>query len=187
MKKFYINYADPSLIKRISLDDNNNFNSISIGVSDVENLLITLIKKTISYPIYFVVEEFEVIISNPDTIIPHNIEFIKVGKSAIITIRSDGELRTVIEVVLEVLNYGYTIFVIEGNNLDPKFLMPKMPLIGRYQFNSLVFKKVRTILDVNEMGIVIHTNNNNINAPVKLIQYIPNDYLLDEENSNLNS
>ena len=184
-KEYFVQYSDQSIINSFDFPK-DIFVSISIGISDITNdFIISLVQKMFSLPVFFVLESM-IFGYEKETLIENNIPFYKFSSDgAIIKVDSVEKLDLVSELVEELVSNGLSVFIFHGKGIVEQDLIPSRQWNKPTVFKNVDINKVETFVDVEEVGFTIFSKNSLFNSPEKIPNYIPDDYLLDINSSDI--
>ncbi|MEA3318656.1 MAG: hypothetical protein U9Q88_01425 [Bacillota bacterium] len=185
-KEYFVQYSDQSIINSFSFPK-DVFASISIGMTDIsKDLIISLVQKMFGLPVFFVLNSMTFGYEK-ETLISNNIPFFEFSSDGVvIKIDSTEKLQLISKLAEELVSNGLSVFIFHGNDLSEQDLIPPKhwmdkPLI----FENLDVNKIETFVDIEEVGFTIFTKSSLFDSPEKIPNYIPNDYLLNIDSSDI--
>lgn len=185
-KEYFVQYSDQSIINSFDFPK-DVFVSISIGMTDITNdLIISLIHKMFGLPVFFI---FNTMIFGyeKETLISNNITFYEFSSDgAVIKVDSTDKLHLISKLAKDLVCNGISVFIFHGKDLSEQDLIPPKhwtdkPLV----FKNLDFNKLETFLDIEEVGFTIWTRSSLFDSPKKITNYIPSNYFLNIDSSDI--
>ena len=80
---------------------------------------------------------------------------------------------------------GFGSFLFQGESILYDDLCPNVHWSHPTEFPNLNWDKVATLIDINEVGYTVITNDNRINSTLKMLNYIPKEYEIDLGNCDI--
>ncbi|MDW4511853.1 hypothetical protein R7236_26115 [Priestia megaterium] len=184
-KEYFVQYSDQSIINSFNFPE-DKFVSITVGISDIKHdLIISLVRKMFGLPVFFVLDSMlsrhgkEALIKNKIPFYEHS------SDGAIVKVDSAEKLAHVSGLAEELVNNGLSVFIFHGEGIVEQDLIPSRQWNKPIEFNNVDITKVDTFMDVYEVGFTIFSKSELFNSPEKIPDYIPNNYLLDINSSNI--
>ncbi|TPF14069.1 hypothetical protein [Priestia megaterium] len=189
-KEFFIQYSNQTNIDYLSFN-RRGFSSLDVGIyitKDTSDFLNLFISNVFHFPVYFVLEELPLLENGTKLLEELGIEYeIEKNKKEWIIIKVENEvhLNAVITETIRVVTMGFRTIVIKGDSIDFTQLLSVGERNKAFHLNNTLEMQISTIIDLYEVGFTFHTNNEKLDTPYKLLNYMPKNYKLDEFNSDL--
>ncbi|MGM0838710.1 MAG: hypothetical protein ACQEV7_21450 [Bacillota bacterium] len=185
-KEYFVQYSDQSIVNSFNFPK-DVFASISIGMTDITNdLIISLVQNMFGLPVFFVLNTMTFGYEK-ETLISNNIPFFEFpSDGAVIKVDSIEKLHLISKLAEELVCNGLSVFIFHGKDLSEQDLIPPKYWVDKpLVFKNLDVNKLETFLDIEEVGFTIFTKSSLFDSPEKIPNYIPNDYLLNIDSSDI--
>ncbi|UAL46436.1 MULTISPECIES: hypothetical protein [Sutcliffiella] len=185
-KEYFVQYSDQNIINSIDFPK-DAFASISIGMTDITNdLIISLVHKMFGLPVFFVLNSM-IFGYEKETLISNNIPFYEFSSDgAVIKVDSIDKLHLISKLAEDLVCNGLSVFIFHGIDLSEQDLIPPKHWVDKpLVFKNLDVNKLETFLDIGEVGFTIFTRSSLFDSPEKIPTYIPNDYFLNIDSSDV--
>ncbi|MGC9933892.1 hypothetical protein [Priestia aryabhattai] len=184
-KEYYVQYSHQSIVDSFDFP-NDNFVSITVGMSDITHDLInSLVQKMFCLPVFFVLESM-IFGYEKETLIQNKVPFYEFSSDGFIIKVDSVEKLTVVSELAEVLvNNGMSIFIFYGDGIVEQDLIPLRQWNKPIEFKNVDINKVDTFIDMEEVGFTIFSKSELFNSPRKVQNYIPHYYSLDINSSDI--
>ncbi|QGQ45806.1 hypothetical protein [Metabacillus sediminilitoris] len=183
----FIQNSHKSIINSIKFKK-RDFTVLSIGVMlrDFEGFTYNFIKVTFVFPLFFVLPT--VLIDDEDIgkMKELHIDYlIKKSEWMTLKVESDAQLKLITEYCEWSACSGLGSFMVQGESILFDDLWPNVHWSHPTEFPKLDWDKVLTLIDIQEVGYTLITNDNRINSTSKMLNYIPKEYEIDLENCDI--
>lgn len=184
-KEYYVQYSHQSIVNSFDFP-NDNFVSITVGISDITHDLInSLVQKMFCLPVFFVLESM-IFGYEKETLIQNKVPFYEFSSDGFIIKVDSVEKLTVVSELVEVLvNNGMSIFIFYGDGIVEQDLIPLRQWNKPIEFKNVDINKVDTFIDMEEVGFTIFSKSELFNSHRKVQNYIPHYYSLDINSSDI--
>ncbi|WP_273130167.1 hypothetical protein [Bacillus weihaiensis] len=184
----FIQNSDISIINSIKFKK-RNLTVLSLGVNfkDLEGFLNNIIKNTFEFPLFFVLSTELMDDEDIEKVKKLHIDYVcnKKNEWMILKVESVAQLKLTMRYCEGFASNGFRSFMIKGESLLLDELCPSVNWNHPIEFPDLNWDKVITLIDIDEVGLTVFTDDNRINSTLKLLNYIPKEYEIDLKNCDI--